>query len=126
MDHAEDRRHFHRIPFHGEVVLHHQGHTAIGRLLDISLKGLLVTRPVDWSSTAEAVDIALNLPDSRCTLAVTGHVRHEDRDYLGVEIEQLDLDSMSHLKRLVAFNSADPALLERELAELIRDHAAGA
>ncbi len=124
MERARDRRHFQRIPFQGEVVLHHQGITAVGRLLDISLKGLLVSRPLDWRHYDGPVDVALRLPDSDCTLALTGYVRHEERDCLGLEIDHLDLDSMSHLKRLVAFNSADPRLLERELEELIRARAA--
>ncbi len=124
MDHAEDRRHFQRIPFRGEVVLHHQGHTAVGRLIDISLKGLLVSRPLDWHQVKGRMDIALRLPDSDCTLALSGTVRHQERDCLGVEIEQLDLDSMSHLKRLMAYNSLDPRLLDRELSELIQAHAA--
>jgi hypothetical protein len=33
--------------------------------------------------------------------------------------ESIDLDSITHLRRLVELNAGDPALLERELTALV-------
>jgi hypothetical protein len=40
------------------------------------------------------------------------------KDRIGLYIEQLDLDSASHLQRLMELNLGDSDTLERELAEL--------
>jgi hypothetical protein len=38
---------------------------------------------------------------------------------VGLRCDRLDVDSMSHLRRLVELNLGDPALLERDLQSLI-------
>lgn len=42
---------------------------------------------------------------------------------VGLRCSSLDLDSATHLRRLVELNLGDPALLERELATLLALHA---
>lgn len=41
---------------------------------------------------------------------------------LGFECQHIDLDSISHLRRLVELNLGDEELLERELALLVSAH----
>lgn len=47
-----------------------------------------------------------------------GTVVHCEDGHLGFRCDHIDLDSISHLKRLVELNLSDEALLERELSEL--------
>ncbi|MFP3874075.1 MAG: PilZ domain-containing protein [Thiohalophilus sp.] len=121
MTDSSERRHFTRIPFDGEARLidpaeHRQWQTEV---IDISLRGALVQRPAD--SPAEfPVPLLLHLQLSS-EIQLEFHVRvvHTDSKQLGLHFEQMDLDSASHLHRLLELNLGDPALLERELAELL-------
>ena len=87
-------------------------------LHDLSLKGLLVCRPADWSADAEQPFVA------RVRLADDAEVRmevsmaHEEGELIGFVCQHIDLDSIAHLRRLVELNLGDEALLERELAAL--------
>lgn len=44
---------------------------------------------------------------------------HSEEDHIGFKTEHMDLDSATHLRRLVELNLGDENLLERELSELI-------
>jgi hypothetical protein len=46
-------------------------------------------------------------------------VSHIEGDRLGLRCVSIDLDSISHLRRLIEFNMGEPDLIERELAALI-------
>ena len=39
---------------------------------------------------------------------------------IGLQCESIDLDSITHLRRLVELNAGDPALLDRELSSLLK------
>ncbi len=44
--------------------------------------------------------------------------RHNNKGQVGFECVHIDIDSISHLRRLVELNLGDDTLLERELAAL--------
>jgi hypothetical protein len=46
-------------------------------------------------------------------------LRHVEPHRLGFQCRYIDLESASHLKRLVELNLGDPTLLEREFAHLL-------
>jgi hypothetical protein len=59
-------------------------------------------------------------------LAVAYHlmwatVSHVDGRHIGLRCSSIDLDSITHLRRLVELNAGDPALLERELTALLTE-----
>jgi hypothetical protein len=118
-DHA--RRHA-RVPFREPAVLHVNAGTTACHAIDISLKGALL-------ELEEAVDA---IPGCACTLTLTlgadtcirmqGHVAHmEGGMRLGICCEDIDLDSITHLRRLIELNLGDAALLDREIAAMISD-----
>lgn len=121
-DIRKERRHFTRIAFSADAILidtsgNRQWHT---ELVDISLKGALIKRPADWEVTpSDAFSLQLIL-DSNTKLRFDVRVVYLQRDRIGLHIEQLDLDSASHLQRLMELNLGDSAVLERELAELFK------
>ena len=47
------------------------------------------------------------------------HLAHDDHQQLGFECENIELESVTHLRRLIELNLADEEELERELAALI-------
>jgi hypothetical protein len=48
-------------------------------------------------------------------------VMHVEGRHVGLRCESIDLDSITHLRRLVELNSGDPGLLDRELGSLMRE-----
>ncbi len=89
-------------------------------LLDISLKGALISRPSQWTSSDQTCRLEFLLGDGAIAILMDGHIAHEEASRLGFRCEHIDLESISHLKRLVELNLGDTDLLERELEELSR------
>lgn len=120
-----DRRHFTRIPFDAEVVLTDpaNGRTWQAELIDISLKGALATRPENWTAQHEqAFELALHLVGLDTPLRFEARLVRDDDAVIAFHIEHMNLDTATHLHRLVELNLGDEALLERELAELLGGH----
>jgi hypothetical protein len=89
------------------------------KLLDLSLKGLLVERPNLGCRPEPGFrrDIVLN--DEVTEVQMQVELRHEEPSRLGFICLYIDIDSMSHLHRLVELNVADSTEMMRELRELI-------
>jgi hypothetical protein len=115
----DERRHFTRIPMDGRVTLSCDGREWQTQMLDISLKGALLQRPAGYEGrSGDSCSVTLQLEAQGVTIAMQGSVAHCEQEHLGFHCEHIDLDSISHLKRLVELNLGDEALLERELTEL--------
>lgn len=118
---ATDRRNFWRAVFHAPVrVATHDGN-ATATLLDISLKGALLETGGSWRGTSgEECQLLLELGRGS-TITMWATVMHVDGPYVGLRCEIIDLDSITHLRRLVELNSGDPSILEREFGCLVRE-----
>ncbi len=118
---SPEKRRFHRILFDAPCELFWQDEVYTAEVLDISLKGVLVSRPPEWAaSEGEACELSIHLNDHESAIVVATKLRHIEPDRLGFKIEYIDLESASHLKRLVELNLGDAELLERELSHLIK------
>jgi len=119
MNDASNRRQFWRAAFHSTAQLTTDHGTGAGQLTDISLKGALLEMPAGWSSRmGEACQVKLHLAEG-VVIVMWGKVAHIEGRHIGVRCENIDIDSITHLRRLVELNSGDAALLERELQSLI-------
>jgi hypothetical protein len=115
----EERRHFTRIPIDNPAILICQGKQWRSRLLDLSLKGALIERPEHYQGQSEAhCTLEILLEPQDVVISMRGSLVHSEAGHLGFHCEHIDLESISHLKRLVELNLGDEALLERELSEL--------
>ena len=118
---APQRRRFSRIQFPADVFVEIDDNSINGKLIDISLHGALI-------EIADSNAVSLN-SICRLTLTLTETVKiimklkiaHLADNRLGCECTEVDLDSLTHLKRLVAYNIGDQDLLERQLGELIQN-----
>lgn len=113
-----DRRRFQRFEFDAETELvQGQNHWPV-QLNDLSLKGLLVHRPADWEADpAQPFEARIRLSDD-AEVRMQVEMTHGEGELLGMVCRHIDVDSISHLRRLVELNLGDEALLERELAAL--------
>lgn len=121
MTKGSERRNFWRAVFHSPVRLTTHDGQALAQLLDISLKGALLQATDVWHGKAgEECRLTLELgPDA--TITMWTKVMHVEGPHIGLHCESIDLDSITHLRRLVELNSGDPAILDREFASLARD-----
>ena len=114
-----ERRRFSRIPMDGMVRLHCGNAVYEARLLDISLKGVLVERPEAWEAPTEtACQMELLPGDGELVIEMDGTVVHIEGHQLGIRWDHIDMDSAAHLRRLLELNLADEDLLGREIGEL--------
>ena len=120
-----DRRHHSRIAFHTSAHLDFDGQRLDVRVLDLSLKGALVQLPERHPGGSGMLDRAcrleISLDDEADQIHMVAKVAHAIHDRIGLLCQEIDLDSVTHLRRLVELNLGDPSLLERELSALIAD-----
>jgi hypothetical protein len=116
---ASDRRRFRRIAFDAKTELRQTGREWPVQLVDLSLKGLLVQRPEPWQGDkAQPFDVDIRL-DPQAHIKMQVRLTHEDHGQLGFVCEHIDLESISHLRRLIELNVGDEDELHRELAALL-------
>ena len=58
------------------------------------------------------------LLNQQTIIRMTVTVMHVHADRIGLHCEHIDIDSVTHLRRLIELNLGDPELLERELSGL--------
>lgn len=116
---TDNRRQFTRITFQspGRLFLADGEHPV--DILDISLKGALI-RPVQAMfvnvGSNGVLHVALDNGETDIRTGVT--VVHHQGDTYGLASHEIDLDSATHLRRLVELNLGDESLLEREISLL--------
>jgi hypothetical protein len=118
-EHPTDRRRFKRIEFDARTELRQDKYIWQVKLIDLSLKGLLVKKPEPWLGNREhhfCVDIHLT-PEVAIKMDVL--LTHDDHGQLGFVCKHISLESIVRLRRLIEFNLGDPEELERELGALI-------
>ncbi|MER2296627.1 MULTISPECIES: PilZ domain-containing protein [Pseudomonas] len=119
MQHHDERRRFLRIDFDAPTELRQGDRRWPVKLIDLSLKGLLVECPQPWDADlTQDFDAIIHLdPHNRVQMQV--ELRHEEPRRLGFVCLYIDVESMTHLHRLVELNLADSTEMMRELRELI-------
>ncbi len=113
---TEDKRRFSRIPFDANVLLSKDGKEWRTSMLDISLNGLLVRTPENWEAVVgQHLDAEILFSDAGPVIAAEVTVAHQQDGRIGLQVLNIDVDSVAHLRRLVELNLGDEALLNREL-----------
>lgn len=121
---SRERRRFERIRFEGEVRLEVGPEEHACRLLDISLRGMLLEDCGGWQAApGTSVVAALALDEQgTCQIRIRGQVAHCRGRVIGIHFRDMDIDSGTNLRRLVEMNLADPRQLDRELRAMILDN----
>lgn len=122
---SQERRDFSRIPFQAEAhVQAADGNRLMHcQVIDISLNGVLVEKSPNWHPTHDApYEIELLLNHGSVIIQMQARVAHISEKSVGFACKFIDVDSITHLKRLVELNLGDESLLHRELSALIERH----
>lgn len=113
-----ERRRFHRFDFEARARLYSGNRMWETELIDISLKGVLLRRPDGFVGEPGALfRVEIHLEGS-VVISMSVAEAHLTGDRIGFACERIDMDSFTHLKRLIELNLGDPSLLTRELSAL--------
>lgn len=118
----DERRRFTRISFRRPAELELRLGTTSCEIQDVSLRGALVeVSPEVQAIPGQACTLVIRLDDGDAVIRMEGDVSHRDGSLVGVRCTAIDLQSISHLRRLVELNMADEEALHREIANLVSD-----
>lgn len=113
-----ERRKFLRVIFDAPATLTTpSGDKLPTTLLDLSLKGVLLKTVEGFTNEEGNYSLQIEL-DENTSISMSLSLSHTEKDSIGLTCEQIDLDSMTHLRRLVELNMGNADLLDRELNEL--------
>lgn len=117
---SHERRRFWRANFHGGARLLTDEIEYAVQIEDLSLKGALVTLP-EGGEIKSGERCRLQLPlATGVTIMLWGRAAHVAGRSVGIKGESMDLDSVTHLRRLIELNVGDPVLLEEEISFLLQ------
>lgn len=89
------------------------------QLIDLSLKGALIKKPAGWArNPGEKFALSFKLVGTDIDIHMLVHKAHEHPDSIGFACDSIDLDSASHLRRLIELNVGSEELLHRDLEHL--------
>lgn len=115
-----NRRQFSRVHFQSQASLFLPNGEFAVEVLDLSLKGALI-RPQGevFIKVGSHCTLKLRLDDQGTSIRMECTVIHHQSDLYGLICREIDLDSITHLRRLVALNLGDENLLDREFGLLV-------
>lgn len=117
-----DKRHFSRIFFISKAHLELGAHRVLCTVHDLSLKGALVELDQPLSEVFQiggTCQLELVLDSDGDNISMTTEITHVEGQRIGLTCRSIDLDSITHLRRLVELNLGDSDLLNRELSALV-------
>ncbi len=112
-------RRFKRINFNIDARLYSTKMMWETELIDISLKGALIHKPVDWDGAigkSHRLEIRLHMSS---IISVGATAMNATEDTIGLRIDRMDFLSFMHLRRLLELNLAEPDALQQEFANLV-------
>lgn len=116
-----DRRQFARVAFDAPARIATREERLDATVVDLSFKGALVRLQAGARRPALGtrcwISVSLHGLDEQITLDC--EVAHVSGAELGLLCRGLDIDSMTHLRKLIELQLGDPALLDRELHALV-------
>lgn len=114
-------RKFIRIAFKAPVQLVVKDMPYSVTLVDIALKGALVQCDPDAHFTLrDPCRLQLPMAHDGQGIVMTGQIAHIEGDVLGIECLDIDVTSLTRLRRLMELNCGDTSLMHREIQTLFR------
>ena len=116
----EEKRIFSRVAFVTDVKLTHKAKQFEAELINISLKGALL-QPVKNVNIriGDECDLSFTLHGSEIKLAFKMELVHKQEEKLGFKFISEDIESITHLRRLLGLNLGDAEQITHELPFLI-------
>ncbi len=88
---------------------------------DISLKGVYCYTDKQFpKGTRCLLELRLTGMTSDCLLKINAIVVRTDREGMAFRFEEMDIDTFSHLKQILYYNTGDPERIDHEIRESIK------
>ncbi|MCA9414213.1 MAG: PilZ domain-containing protein [Candidatus Omnitrophica bacterium] len=116
----DDKRRFTRVPFDCQVALENdKGETAEGRLVDVSVKGMQIQLESNEHLTSPVrFRAVLGANEPLFTIEGEAEITRETEDgQIGLYLLAVDIDSLTHLRRLVELNLGDSEQVADEITQ---------
>ncbi|MFS1459843.1 PilZ domain-containing protein [Vibrio lentus] len=114
-----ERRQFSRVIYQVPTEISQGQVNVSGSVQDLSLHGLLIQCD-KWQQLSHdaPVQVSFQLTNSDINIQLEATIVSTINTSMRLRIEHLDIDSISHLKRLIELNVGDDELLYREIEHL--------
>lgn len=119
---TQERRQFSRVEFDATVSLVQEGRSIEAKLVDISLNGMLIETPKDYQLRTDMPCSAVVHLSAEVAISMQVSLVHSSSTLLGFHCTSIDMDSITHLRRLIEMNLEDDSASERVLSELLKRH----
>ena len=119
-----EHRHTHRVDFDTLVEFEASDCNYTCELVDISVQGALIAACSGATpDTGTPCKITIKLDETKeHQIIMLGRVARKIENRVGIHCESIDVDSMTHLRRLVEYNLGDVEMVNRDFDALIHDH----
>ena len=122
-----DRRHFNLVTFHSSAILSQANTQADVEIIDLSLNGVLLNSfNYEGFDLSKPLQLALPLADNAIIEMVVQCIHQSElkngdttQQKCGFRCDTIDVDSITHLRRLVELNLGSSDALDRDLTELL-------
>ena len=119
MTEADNKRRFTRTHFDAVATLGNDESLWEVDVVDISLNGLLITRPQHWSAEiGEEFDFDLPLIEDEEFVVMKCKVARVDDKFVGLERTHIGIESITHLRKLLELNTGDVERINKEFSHL--------
>jgi hypothetical protein len=112
-----DNRRFRRIPFEAFATIATEQDSWSGELLDVALKGAMIgtKEPLELSLGTKC-NLRITLPDSPILLEFQADLVHKEENCYGFLFISEDLETLTHLRKLIELNTGDAEATRSELS----------
>lgn len=118
----EQRRHYSRIGFDSPARLLIGSESLALRVVDLSLHGALLELSAEsLLPCGAAAELRVYLDQVGTEICMQTTVVHVEGRRAGLVGVSIDVDSVTHLRRLVELNLGSPDLLQREISALLSE-----
>lgn len=116
---TDERRRYSRIDFDARVEIAQGNKNWQAQLLDISLKGVLLAKMGSYQLQSKIPVLVKIILSDLTSIAMTTRVIQDSPEQMRLACDSIDIDSISHLRRLIELNLGFDKAIERELSELM-------
>lgn len=111
-----NHRHFRRINFEAEVILKAGEEICKGQLFDVALKGAMVgtDAPLPFKP-GDHCSLCIVLPGTPISLNFQADLVHQEGQCYGFKFISEDLETLTHLRKLIELNTGDAEATRSEL-----------
>jgi hypothetical protein len=122
VEETNEKRRFTRVPFVNHIALSQGNQSWIGNVVDVSFNGVLIHLDVDSTIDPQTTVAAIVHFENNANIHADLTLAHNHEHFYGFSFNEIDSDSLTHLRNIISHNLGDTKACERELISLFSYH----